>query len=97
MQNCPSLETKSRALRLRGMLYRISDISYSFSKLNKEFPLDHQDQQAMEELIRSYHGLIRDVLPTLQSYEEEFLDEVEPEQTKRTRQRSEVSGVATHV
>ncbi len=97
MQNCPSLETKSKALRLRGMLYRISDISYSFSKLNKEFPLDHQDQHSMEELIRSYHGLIRDVLPTLQSYEEEFLDVGDTEQKESTNKRSEVSGVVAHV
>ena len=94
MSNCPSLETKSRALRLRGMLYRISDISYSFSKLNKEFPLDHQDQKAMEELIRSYHGLIRDVLPTLQSYEEEFSDQETSKQLSKKVQGSSTLGVA---
>ncbi len=97
MQNCPSLETKSKALRLRGMLYRISDISYSFSKLNKEYPLDHQDQHAMEELIRSYDGLIRDVLPTLQSYEEEFLDEVAPEQNNEQPHQPGTTRVVTHV
>jgi hypothetical protein len=68
MSNCPSLETKSEALRLRGILVRVSDISYSFSKLNKEYPLDYQGQREMELLVKTYHGLIRDLLPTLQSY-----------------------------
>lgn len=94
MDHCPTLETKSRALRLRGMLYRISDISYSFSKLNKDYPLDNQDQESLEELIRSYHGLIRDVMPTLQSYLEEFSEQEDSGHSARRGQKTQNWGVA---
>ncbi len=97
MTNCPSLETKSEALRLRGILVRVSDISYSFSKLNKEYPLDHQDQQSMETLIRTYHGLLRDLFPTLQSYQEEFSDQDTSERPPKKVHGSSSLEVATNV
>ena len=97
MTNYPSSETKSEALRLRGILVRISDISYSFSKLNKEYPLDFQDQQSMETLIRTYHGLLRDLFPTLQSYQEEFSDQDTSERTPKKAHGSSSLGVATNV
>jgi hypothetical protein len=97
MSNCPSLETKSEALRLRGILVRVSDISYSFSKLNKEYPLDHQDQQSMEALIRSYHSLLHDLFLTLQSYQEEFSDQETSAPHTRKATGSSSLGVATNV
>lgn len=96
MTNCPRLETKSEALRLRGMLVRISDISYSFSKLNKEYPLDFQGQKDMEALIKSYHSLIRDLFPTLQSYQEEFVEQPSTEQHPKQVHRPTTLGVATN-
>ncbi len=91
-----NIETKSEALRLRGILTRLSDISYSFSKLNKEYPLDYQDQKATETLIRTYHGLIRDLLPTLQTYQEEFSGEGESSAVPNQVNRPTTSGVATN-
>lgn len=93
MANLPDLATKSEALRLRGILVRISDISYSFSKLNKEYPLDFQDQQSMETLIRTYHGLLRDLFPTLQSYQEEFSDQDTSKHSSKEKQGTSTLGV----
>ncbi len=67
-----SLETKGRALQLRSILNQLSHISYSFAKLNKEYPFDYLDERNLQILIHTYEELIESALPSLERYAKEL-------------------------
>lgn len=66
-----TLNTKQTILLLRSVLGTIADASYSFSKINREYPLDTLDETKGKQIATFYMKLIRDVLNSLKPYENE--------------------------
>ena len=65
------IENTSELLRLRRTLQSISDISFSFSTLNRQFPLSEIDNENTQALIEEYRRLIEKVGIIYHEYEEE--------------------------
>lgn len=66
------LKLKNTALYLKGLLNQISHVSYSFSKINQEFPIDRLDHQGLLELISSYERMIEDTEIAIKIYKERY-------------------------
>lgn len=56
-----NIKTSQEILRLRNTLQGISNISYSFSKLNQKYPLDTLSDDEGEQIISAYKNLLSDV------------------------------------
>lgn len=52
------LSVVNRLLELRATLDAISQLSWSFSVLNKTFPIDNLDEKSAQGLIKSYEGIV---------------------------------------
>ena len=53
-----SLLTTQQLLKYRDTLQAISQISFSFTTLNRQFPMDSLTESEKEELIQAYVDLI---------------------------------------
>lgn len=51
--------TQVKLLELRNLLQQISHISFTFSKLNKDYPMDEMTEDTAEEIERAYIDLLR--------------------------------------
>lgn len=60
-----SIQTTQEILRLRNILQNISNISYSFSKINQKYPLDTLSEEDGNEITEVYLNLIRDTKRTV--------------------------------
>lgn len=67
MDRKPTLQTTNKLLKLRGILDQISQASWSFSVLNKQYPIHTLSNSQAEELIESYEALITKVNNLLKS------------------------------
>jgi hypothetical protein len=88
------LSSKNEVLRLRNILERVSDISFSYSQINKNYPLSTLDQKDVDEMIKFYHNLIQDLHPILETYRNEFTDQDESNHPQKKVARPVTSGVA---
>ena len=66
-----SIETKSKALKLRAILNQLSNVSYSFARLNKDYPFDHLGERDLRQLIVAYEGLMETAAPLVRRYDQE--------------------------
>ena len=68
-----SLSTKEKILRYRNVLNQVANTSYSFSKMSKDIPfnIDSLDESNGQIILEFYRRLIRDLVPTVESYKEE--------------------------
>lgn len=65
-----SIRTNSELLSLRGLLNSVNHASYSYSRINQQYPIDTiQTQEDAEELIFSYKSLISEIMNLLENYE----------------------------
>lgn len=55
-----NIKTSQEILRLRNSLQAISNISYSFSKLNQKFPIDTLGDEDGKQIINAYKSLLLD-------------------------------------
>ena len=67
MDRKPTLKTTNKLLKLRGILDQIGQASWSFSVLNKQYPIHTLSNLQAEELIESYEALIKKVISLLKS------------------------------
>lgn len=56
--NKPQLPTLARLIELRNILDTISQISWSFSILNKKYPVDSLDEQNAILMTKEYERLV---------------------------------------
>ncbi len=70
-----SLSTKEKILRYRNVLNQVANTSYAFSKISKNMPvnIDSLDESNGQIILQFYSKLLRDLMPTLESYKEEVL------------------------
>ena len=67
MDRKPTLQTTNKLLKLRGVLDQIGQTSWSFSVLNKQYPIHTLSNSQAIELIESYEALIKKVKSLLES------------------------------
>ncbi len=66
-----SIETKSKALKLRAILNQLSNVSYSFARLNKDYPFDSLNEHELRYLISAYEDLMETAAPLVRRYDSE--------------------------
>ena len=62
-----NINISQEILRLRNTLQSISNISYSFSKLNQKYPIDTLSEEQGQEIILAYNNLISDAKKVINS------------------------------
>ena len=66
-----NIENTSKLLRLRGKLQAISEISFSFSTLNRQYPINNITDEETKSLLDAYHKLMERVGIIYHEYENE--------------------------
>lgn len=51
--------TQVRLLELRNLLQQISHISFTFSKINKEYPMEYMTEATAKEVEKAYIDLLK--------------------------------------
>jgi len=62
-----NINISQEILRLRNTLQSISNISYSFSKLNQKYPIDTLSEEQRRQIILAYNNLISDAKKVINS------------------------------
>jgi hypothetical protein len=91
------LSSKNEVLRLRSILERVSDISFSYSHINKNYPLNRLDQEGVDKLIKLYHDLIRDSFPIIEAYKRDFAERDSQVSSNNNVQNNGTLGVGANV
>jgi len=66
-----NIETTSKLLQLRGKLQSISEISFSFATLNRQYPIGNITEEEAQSLLDAYHKLMERVGDIYNKYEDE--------------------------
>ena len=66
-----NIETTSKLLQLRGKLQSISEISFSFATLNRQYPIGDITEEEAQSLLETYHKLMERVGSIYSEYEDE--------------------------
>ena len=66
-----NIETTSKLLQLRGKLQSISEISFSFATLNRQYPIGNITEEEAQSLLETYHKLMERVGSIYSEYEDE--------------------------
>jgi len=66
-----NLELRSKLLRAKSLLNKLSDTSYAYSNISKDYPFTNvsTDKEA-EKLLAVYQQLIDDVVSSAKNYEQ---------------------------
>lgn len=64
------IQIQSNLLKLKQVLNQVSDISYAFNRMNKEYPIDTLTDSEAEEIIGAYTRLLKDLGVALENYEQ---------------------------
>ena len=60
MANPIGILTTQKILKLRNYLQQISHISFSFAKINRDYPLEGISEKQAKELIEVYENLLKE-------------------------------------
>jgi len=63
------IKTQTKLMQLRSILNTVSDVSYAFNKLNKQYPLDSLGEGTAQEVMSAYGALLDDVTEVIKNYE----------------------------
>lgn len=69
MNEALPIETTRKLTNLRNLLDRISQISWSFSILNKQHPISEISSQDVGELIAAYNDLMKEASDVVQKWQ----------------------------
>lgn len=63
-----TIETTNKLLKLRSVLDRINQVSFSYYTINKKFRMDSLNEEQCNEIIRTYQDLIQSTKDAVESY-----------------------------
>jgi len=67
------LKLKAELLRAKSILNKVSDTSYAYSQLEKDFGVTNvQESETAKELLHAYNQLIEDLKQSIVSYKPEY-------------------------
>mgnify|MGYP001561245606 CR=1 FL=1 len=62
------IELQAKLLKLKGQLNEISHISFSYSRMEKQYPLHSLDENTARQLIKIYEDLLSNVKNLISVY-----------------------------
>ena len=66
-----NLELRSKLLRAKTFLNKLSDISYSYSNISKEYPFSNvSSNKEAEQLLKVYQQMVADAISFIKNYEQ---------------------------
>lgn len=65
MDNKLSIQTTTKLLKLRGILDQVGQVSWAFSILNKQNPIQQLSEKDALQLLKSYDDLIKKVINSI--------------------------------
>ncbi len=65
----PKLNTMNRLLTLRSVLQVISQESFNYATLNRQYPLAGVSDMEADELLRAYEEILNRVMMSIDEYE----------------------------
>ncbi|OGN41366.1 MAG: hypothetical protein A2606_01215 [Candidatus Yanofskybacteria bacterium RIFOXYD1_FULL_42_10] len=71
-----NLETTQKLLKLRDFLQTVSQISFSFTTLNRQYPINTLSELDSEGLVRAYSDLIKKTKELSNEFEHEHENNV---------------------
>lgn len=71
-----NIELQSKLLKLKGFLNEINHVSYSYSQLGRNYPMNTMDDEKAKQVIRAYDDLLKQVGILILNYEKSGLDKV---------------------
>jgi len=63
------IELQSKLLKLKGFLNEINHISYSYSQLGRNYPMNTMSDDKAKQIIKIYEGLLNQVKSLILNYE----------------------------
>lgn len=70
-ENKISLEIQTKLFKLKSIINQIQDISYSTTKILKEYPISTADEKTAILLIRYFEEIIKDLDIKLRNHEQQ--------------------------
>jgi len=65
------IELQSKLLRLKGFLNEINHISYSYSQIGRNFPMNNLSDEKAKQLIKIYSDLLEQSKSLILNYEKQ--------------------------
>lgn len=65
------IELQSKLLKLKGFLNEINHISYSYSQLGRNYPMNEMSNEKAKQIIKIYEDLLSQVSSLILNYERE--------------------------
>ena len=64
-----NIETQTKLLRLKGILNEVSHASFTYARLQKDYPMNDLDEATAQKIISSFEQVLEDVNNTIMKYE----------------------------
>ena len=68
------IELQSKLLKLKGFLNEINHVSYSYSQMGRNYPMNSMNNEKAKKMIIAYEDLIKQVKSLILNYEQSGLD-----------------------
>lgn len=65
------IELQAKLLRLKGFLNEINHISYSYSQMGRNYPMNTMSNEKADQLVNIYENLLDQVKSLILNYEKE--------------------------
>ena len=69
-----NIELQAKLLRLKGFLNEINHVSYTYSQMGRNYPMNNMDNEKAKQLIKVYGDLLNTVSSLILNYEKENED-----------------------
>lgn len=67
------IELQSKLLKLKGFLNEINHVSYSYSQMGRNYPMNSMNNEKAKKMIIAYEDLIKQVKSLILNYEQSGL------------------------
>jgi len=65
------IELQAKLLKLKGFLNKINHVSYSYSQMGRNYPMNSMSDDKAKKLIKIYEDLLKQVKNLILNYEKE--------------------------
>lgn len=69
-----NIELQAKLLKLKGYLNKVNHISYTYSQIGRNSPMDNMSDEKAKQLICIYEDLLSDVKNLILNYEQPRMD-----------------------
>lgn len=66
-----NIELQAKLLKLKGFLNEINHVSYSYSQMGRNYPMNTMSDEKAKQLVKIYESLLNQVKSLILNYEKE--------------------------